>query len=174
MQDIPIGFDVRIGNRDIFTQIGKGDSNNNTLSHGNYDRESNYDYGLSVIGMRTFNPITTSTTVATSESERNISNDIIHHCPSDMLYVDSSSASSQHDIVNQLARERMRISELESKLSSAEMKLSEVLQIQSQTESKLSTVELELSQTNSRNEELYVMLNDCLNRINQLESNVSL
>jgi hypothetical protein len=140
MENIPIGFNIKIGDRHLLAHIGSGDINNDIVKDDIGDQEH------ALISMHRLNPMTADITTGN---------------------VDTS--LSLHELITQLSQERMRIAALESKqsvteskLSATESMLSKMLQVQSETELKLSVTESRLEQTNA-------LLNDCLNRLAQLE-----
>jgi septal ring factor EnvC (AmiA/AmiB activator) len=166
MEDIPIGFAVKIGDREILPPVGKRDTDSN-MSQG-ASKSDIPEHISSVesnsIAMRVFNPMST------------------------VSYDDS--LPNQEEKVNSTSQDRMRIaaletmlSETQSKLSNTESKLSETQLQMSETQSKLLETESKLSETVSKlsetqsvltevlqfKSETSVMLSECLNRLAQLE-----
>jgi hypothetical protein len=131
MEDIPIGFNIKILDDDNLLNANKDDTNNIVSEQHDIDNLEDCTREFSSFSMRTLNPI--STTGNTNE---------------DIDCENNNNIISQHEVINQTSQERIRIAELESMLS-------EVLQFKSEKET-------QLNQTN-------VLLQECLNRLAQLE-----
>jgi peptidoglycan hydrolase CwlO-like protein len=171
MGDIPIGFDIEIGDRStlpsiahISSSISRHDDVDSCLE----DTPSVTSREYSSISMRVLNPITSVKTIEIVRLESMLTQ---------VLQAKSETESKLSKTESKLSETESKLSETESKLFETESKLSETESKLSETESKLSETESKLSQTYQSKFELEVklnetntMLHDCLNRLAKLES----
>jgi hypothetical protein len=129
MEDIPIGFGIKIGDRDILPAVGKRDSN---VSQGTskIDISELHSSGESKsIGMHIINPMSTTNEDISNQEEN------VNH--------------TTQDVMRNTGLESI-LSVTQSKLSETESKLTEVLHFKSETENQLNQTNAMLNECLTR------------------------